>query len=371
MTVHSKRLVYTNLLDIPHGNIRYMLDNSVSQREVSENIEIIGWAISRKSKIQKVLLTSGKTILATAKLEIFRPLVAQHYKHFYNSETAGFKLVTAALPGGKFYLKGVLKNGRSVNLAEFELVKFEHPRLLFMHIAKAAGSTVNSFFASHYLEEQYAVHIESNQKWRSSPDDLKRLHFLSGHIHLYALEKKLNLGDYYKVTVVREPYAQLCSHLSWIRKLTDPGEEQRFKVHAVYIQKFAKKLETVDFTDPTALINLLGSLEDLEMRLVDNCHVRYFTPVPAAKAVNDVHARKAIKASKMFDMIGTTDRIDAFFKDVAIKMSWPEPEELVRENVTQNFYGLDLSNNETRAILKPLVQHDIALYEHIKSSRDC
>lgn len=370
MNVQGTRLVFTSLQDSLQRDVRFKVDSSVLLNGVSTGFEITGWAIHRKSEIQEVLLTSGKVTLAKAKLDIFRPRVSQHFKGFYNSESAGFKMITPILPEGKLHLRIILKNGKAVNLAEFELANYDSPKLLFMHIAKAAGSTVNSFFASHYTNDQYAEHIESNEKWRSSPDDLKKLHFLSGHIHLYALKRNLELDDYFKVTVVREPYSHLCSHLSWIRKLTDPGEEQRFGVHEAYIQKFASKLATVDFMDPTALRSLFDTLEDRESRLVDNCQVRYFTRVPAGDPVSDVHAREAIKASKTFDKIGTTDQIGTFLKEVAISMSWPEPKEMVRKNVTQNFYGLDTSRADIRAVLEPFVQHDRLLYDHIRQSND-
>jgi hypothetical protein len=366
VSIQSTRLLFTNLLENPHGDIRFMLDNSVLLREISGSLEIIGWAVHRKHKIEEVTLTSENEDLATAKLDIFRPLVSKHFDDFHNSGSAGFKLVTPTLPKGKFFLRIVLKNGKIIPIAEFELTKCDHPKLLFMHIAKAAGSTVNSFFASHYRNEQYAVHIESNEKWRSSPDDLNKLHFLSGHIHLHALAKKLNLDDYYKVTVVREPFEQLRSHLSWIRKLSDPGEDQRFRQHPTYIQNFSAKLAKVDLSNPKALKEVMESLEDVEMQLVDNCQVRYFTQIPAGEAVNDAHPREAINASKVFDEIGTTDRTSAFLKEVASKMEWPEPDNFTRENITQNFYGLDTSKAEIRAVLEPYVRHDLLLYDHVR-----
>jgi hypothetical protein len=200
---------------------------------------------------------------------------------------------------------------------------------------------------------------------QSEPDELKKLNFLSGHISLFDLDTKLDLDDYYKVTVVREPYAHLRSHLSWINRLALPGEEQRFKQHEAYIQAFARKLSKVDFACPDELKTLVESLEDLEMRLVDNCQVRYFTRVPAGQPVCDVDAREAIKASIAFDQIGTAESLGEFLKKVADEMLWPEPEYLVRENVNQGFYGLDLSNKCTRAALEPLVKHDLTLYESL------
>jgi len=236
-----------------------------------------------------------------------------------------------------------------------------------MHIAKAAGSTVNTFFTNHYSETQYAIHLESNEKWQSNPDELKSLRFLSGHISLPVLGKKLDLEDYYKVTVIREPYAQLCSHLAWIKRLAMPGEEKRFKQHPEYIQELAKKLAETEFTAPEKLKSLLGSLTEREARLIENCQTRYFTFVPPGRSVDETDTRKAIRASATFNKIGITEFMGNFMKEVASDMSWPEPDDRTHQNITQDFYGLDLSDSKIREVLLPLVQFDIELYKHITS----
>jgi len=368
MTDQCTRLEFTNLLATPHGDIRFMVDNSSLQKGVSTGVEVIGWVIHRKHKIAEVSLTSENGILATAKLDIFRPLVSKHFNRFYNSESAGFKLMVTSWPQGIFFLDITLENGKTISIGKFKLVAYEQRKLLFMHIAKAAGSSVNAFFAGHYPEDQCAVHIESNSKWQSDPDDLKNLSFLSGHVSLYMLNKKLNLEEYYKATVIREPFSQLCSHLAWIKRLSMPGEEQRFNKHAAPIQAFAEKLSETDFSNPGSLKVLFGSLTEFEKRLIDNCQVRYFTWLASGQSVREADVQKAIKASATFDKIGITESIDNFMKDVAHDMSWPEPDHFVHENVTQNFYGLHLSSSETRATLWPMVKHDVALYEHIKTS---
>ena len=368
MTDEHIRLEFTNLLDGAESDIRYMLDSSVLPNELPAGPEITGWVIHRKHKIAEVLLTSGNKILATSKLDIFRPLVSKHFTQYYNSESAGFKLIATTRPKRKFLLKIRLENGNTIAVAEFKLAIHDQQKLLFMHIAKAAGSSVNTFFSDHFTEGQYAIHIESNSNWQSKPDELKKLGFLSGHVGLYVLDKKLNLEDYYKVTVLREPFAQLSSHLAWIKRLSMSGEEQRLNKHAIPIQAFAKKLSEIDFSKPEKLRTLLDSLTEFEMRLIDNCQVRYFKWFAPGQSVSEADAQKAITATEVFDRIGLTESIYNFMKNVARDMSWAEPGKLVHENVTQDFYGLDLSNSETRATLWPLVKHDMTLYKHIKVS---
>lgn len=273
----------------------------------------------------------------------------------------------AKQPKEKFSFLGKFGIGKPRSSDEPASTALARRKILFMHIAKAAGSTVNVFFANHYSETQYAIHLESNEKWQTNPDELKSLSFLSGHISLPVLGKKLNLEDYYKVTVIREPYAQLCSHLAWIKRLAMPGEEKRFKQHPEYIQVLARKLAATEFTALEKLKTLLGSLTEREAKLIENCQTRYFIFVPPGRSVDETDTRKAIEASATFDRIGITESISSFMKDVASDMSWPEPDDRIHQNVTQDFYGLDLSDCKTREVLRPLVQHDIELYKHIAS----
>ena len=45
----------------------------------------------------------------------------------------------------------------------------------------------------------------------------------------------------------------------------------------------------------------------------------------------------AIEASAEFDLIGTTDNIDQFLKNVAKHMEWKPPKAEVRENISKEF----------------------------------
>ena len=273
----------------------------------------------------------------------------------------------AKQPKDKFSFLGKFGIGKSRSRDESASTTLAQRKILFMHIAKAAGSTVNTFFTNHYSETQYAIHLESNEKWQSNPDELKNLSFLSGHLSLPVLGKKLDLEDYYKVTVIREPYAQLCSHLAWIKRLAMPGEEKRFKQHPEYIQILARKLAATEFTASEELKSLLGSLTEREARLIENCQTRYFTFVPPGRSVDETDTRKAILATATFNKIGITEFMGSFMKEVASDMSWPEPDDRTHQNITQDFYGLDLSDSEIREVLLPLVQYDIELYKHITS----
>ena len=80
-------------------------------------------------------------------------------------------------------------------------------------------------------------------------------------------------------------------------------------------------------------------------------------------------AQNAIEASAEFDLIGTTDRIDEFLRHVAAHMGWKAPVTEVRENVSRNYYGLDVEDKNICAALEPLVHFDLKLYRVAKESQ--
>jgi hypothetical protein len=254
--------------------VRFALDENVCRQDASDNLLLTGWVIHRKRRIRRVILGSRGKPLAHGNLTVQRPRVRELYPGYPDATRAGFNFHMSALPVGKYELTAELENGKVCALAELELVHHKQPRLLFMHIPKAAGSTVNRFLASHYPDSHHAVHIESNPDWQSDLDRIRTLNFISGHVPLPVLARNLNLNEYFKVTVVREPFAQLVSHLAWVRRLSDPGEEQRLSRHPRYIQEFARKLKMTDLSQPAAISALIARFEDIERRLVENCHVR-------------------------------------------------------------------------------------------------
>ena len=351
-------------------NIRFALDENVSLQGDSDRLLLTGWVIHRDEPVKQVTITRRDQTLAHGKLIVGRPRVQELYPDSPDSEQAGFSFYAAGLDSGNYELAAELENGEVLALARLELVQSSPQKLLFMHIPKAAGSTVNRFFASHYADSQHAIHIESNPDWQSDPDKIRALDFVSGHVSLPFLAKKLNLDEYFKVTVVREPFAQLVSHLAWIRRLADPGEVKRLERHPPYIQEFARKLRTADLSGPAAIANVCAHLEDLERRLVDNCLVRYFCAVTPGNPVSKADLDTALEACGEFNRIGVTDRIDDFLANVSITMGWKKPKQRINENVSQGYYGIDLKNREIRSALEPLVYFDLQLFRHIESTAD-
>ena len=354
----------------PESNLQFHIDAPTDVQEISENLFIQGWVVHPTQKIERIFLLSEKgEVIGSTVPSIHRPKVHKIYAGFCNSISAGFRLNISSPVAGVWSLFAETDSKDQYSLAQISMQDNFKPKLLFMHIAKTAGSSVNMYLASHYAADRHALHVESKEEWRTVRDWARNLGFVSGHYSLPHFKGVLQLKHYYKITVLREPYTHLVSHLAWIRKLADEDETRRLSEHPVFVQHFAGKLAKTDLSDPVAIGKLISSLEDKEKRLVDNCQVRYFTQVVVGTDVGEIDAQSAIEASAEFDLIGTTDKIDEFLRKVAVHMGWKAPVTEVRENVSRSYYGLDAGDKSICAALEPLVHFDLKLYRIVKESQ--
>jgi len=351
------------------SNLQFHIDTPIDVQEVAECLFVQGWVVHTTQIIKRVfLLSKEKDVIQSTAPNIRRPRVKEFYSDYCNLDSAGFELNISNPAAGEYSLVAETAANKQHILAQLSLQENIKPKLLFMHIAKTAGSSINTYLASHYAKDRHAVHAESNEQWRKNPAWARNLGFVSGHFNLPHLKRVLGPTGYYKITVVREPYSHLASHLAWIRKLADACEAKRFAQHPAFVQSFAGKLAKSDLSDPVSISNLITTLEDKEKELVENCQVRYFSQIAVGEDVCAEDVKNAIEASAEFDLIGTTDRIDEFLRNVAEYMEWKAPASEVWENVTRNHYGLDASDKNIREALEPLVRYDLELYGYIKKS---
>jgi hypothetical protein len=236
---------------------------------------------------------------------------------------------------------------------------------MFMHIAKTAGTSVNGYFGSQYPAELTATHVESNALFRTDPEWVNSLQYISGHIVFSEFEQRLNLSEFFKVTLVREPFAHLRSHLAWIRHLTAPELDQHLKTYPEYIQKLAAKLRDTDFSDPTMLSLLVDSLHGLELHLLDNCQTRYFSAPIHNDRVNQDDFDRAAETLDRFDLIGTTEETNSFLAEAARIMGFDKPLPNSRGNVAESYFGLDINSHRVREILWPLLRFDSKIYQKV------
>ena len=217
-------------------------------------------------------------------------------------------------------------------------------KLLFMHIAKTAGTSVNSHFGSQYPPDLVAKHVESNRSWLEQSASAKKMGYVSGHLSFDQFAERLDLSEYVKVTLVREPFSHLRSHLAWIKHLSEPENAEWLDKHPEFVKPLSKKLWKTDFTSPAELAEFVRSLQGQEFQLLDNCQTRYFARNPERKLeIRDFHT--ALETLKQFDLIGLTHQTRQFIDRVSELMNIERPEVEVRHRVSHSYYALDYGKN--------------------------
>ena len=231
----------------------------------------------------------------------------------------------------------------------------------FMHVAKAAGSSVNKMIASHYSPSEIITHFENFPLEKNN--ELQSKKFISGHPFFHIAKRRLpNINNYYKVSVFRNPIDHVISHIAWIRKLAEPENHLQFKAHAIHFQKMSIRLKNMDLSSSSELVNFTQNLNKYERVTFDNFQTRYISnKLPENIIESDYRDIRLILNE--FDLIGTTEYLDVFFKKLCSAMRWPSPETIATENTANNYYGLDPKDSSHFEALRPLIKHDLRLYD--------
>lgn len=179
--------------------------------------------------------------------------------------------------------------------------------LIFLHLPKTAGTTLNGILARQYAgQTAYAIksdRLEANiESFKTQAADARhRIRLLLGH-QAFGLHGYLAPGARY-ITVIREPVARVISHYHYVRshrhpKFIEAIESERLDLHKYVTSTISGELEN----GQTRWI--AGILDDRELTSADY-----------DRAIANIEAH--------FDWVGVTERFDESLVDLAFKFGWP------------------------------------------------
>lgn len=234
--------------------------------------------------------------------------------------------------------------------------------VFFMHIAKTGGSSLNSYFASHYPADAGIVHLEGQlfpvDAERTAGFRKKRL--LSGHVRVWDTRQILEPLPHLRFTMLRRPFAQTLSHLHWVyrfRKWRHRKELKRMPPHIRTIVGRMREMGLVDY------IRNISMQEELD--LFDNLQTRYFIPERGLGPLDDAALERALEELHRFHAVGLNEHFASSLKLYAEKAGWPPPETLPpKENVSR--YNKTCSPELTEAI-HSITRLDARLYQEAES----
>lgn len=234
-------------------------------------------------------------------------------------------------------------------------------KLFYFHVPKTAGSSINDFF-SNYINK-YHFHIEGVQDLDEGFFD--QYDFLSGHMSYTQMDKLLKLNDWITFATFREPISYAISHLKWVRKLADPGEEERFNAHPPIFQEIALKMTKFDFSSPEDIQKFIKWLESIDFYYLHNTQLRYMNLTSYRNALKDTSIEIALTNMRKINFIGIQEEMSDYMDNISYEFNW-EVKKKPFVNTNDNNYGFDILCDETKKALFPLYEKDIIIYEEAR-----
>lgn len=237
-------------------------------------------------------------------------------------------------------------------------------RVVFLHIPKCAGSSINLLFKCYYGSgrSKRLVAINDRERGPSYREKIMRARdalFVHGHFGFETLEKIRD--DAFVFTVLRDPYERLRSTYGHLRTRTkgNPMKERVLEM---------------------PLVEFLTSREGDILQWTDNVMARMLAARFDLSSVDGLDRGKlaeiAISHLKTFDHVGFVDTFGFNLARIAAVAGIPFPRKTIRENVTIEKAGIIPPQQSVapfdaaaRQLALPRVEADLALYAAARLSR--
>ncbi len=234
-------------------------------------------------------------------------------------------------------------------------------RLLFLHIPKTAGTSLNSYLEAQFDPADTELHIENHilGQPKESFDFLNEKNLLSAHLKYDTLKNSLDLEKFFTITLLRDPIRQTLSHLSWMKHIGFPENKKKFDNHPDYIKQIVGRMHTLSWGEYFATMN------HHEKNFFDNCQTRYMLPTYGDTELDESYQYAAIQNLHRINLAGTIEKFDQFLLLLAFYMGWQPPSKTPRKNLSLNKYSIDpvVEGEEFIINLEKLTRHDNVLYK--------
>lgn len=239
------------------------------------------------------------------------------------------------------------------------------PPLFFLHIPKTAGSSNNAFLRSLYGAGNFQDHTENLlPDLTSGRARALRVDAVSGHIPLWAWNLYEGAENYLRVTILRDPWARVVSHINWVYqyKLGKPLPKQG--PGAKSLAHMTELVALTDFEDRGSLLRLFQAANAMPyFSSFDNYQTRMLRQgamdaMEKRLAAADLDA--ACDALSGFFHIGFCEAQQDFQSGLLAKLAMPGRVQDIRANSTGQ-KRLKVENDLAREVFAPWYEKDQAL----------
>ena len=239
--------------------------------------------------------------------------------------------------------------------------------ICFMHIPKTAGTSFNALARSCFSGDRFVTHIErlNEQELRQG---LVRAHYLAGHLPLYELERIVDLSNFELISIIREPYSHLHSHLNYVKGVRPSSTlEPHYNFrHNEAIKSLSDALNRIDFSSSAAIDRFVAGLQGFQLDFFDNIQTRYFLDYRPDR-VGEEELRRACDNISRFSSVGLTESYERFKNRFCESIGVSPAEQRLRSNKSDFYHLFDVSDHSIREALAPLVRFDLRLYDCVSS----
>lgn len=232
----------------------------------------------------------------------------------------------------------------------------QYDKIFFLHIPKTAGSAFNHIFKPLFGPDRYFEHMESQPEQFLSVQRDGRPFFLSGHVYFEVACPLIERSDVFAITILREPVAQLISHLKWVKYVGSPKYPDPNAIDTEILE-FARELFQVPLNDTERIAGFLD--RPLGLMLFDNLQVRYLSD-PFVPRVGPGERRKAEENIKKFDLLFTLEDMDIALENLANR--FPGVGDIDQHNVAQIEDEVDLESKRIFEFYRRRTAFDRELY---------
>lgn len=241
--------------------------------------------------------------------------------------------------------------------------------LVFLHIPKTSGSSCNRLLADLYGADNFIGHAEYRLPGilagKVAP---VRVDGLSAHVPLCRWSLYRGSDAYARVTVLRDPWARLVSHINWHGRFL-AGKALPMGRTAGAVWRVVKALQGTDFDSRKSINAFMAAVraESCDFNAFDNMQVRMLMTGPPRvtyrPAIGTAEVAMAVENLRGFALVGFCEDQAAFRARLMALLDRPAPEAgPVRENVG-NLRLLSPDNALAREVLAPWVALDQQLYD--------
>ena len=226
-------------------------------------------------------------------------------------------------------------------------------KILFDHMPKCGGSTLNKYLEAHYPENKifssYGKNPKESIKVFKELTEKERYNYslIKGH---YANELKDYVNpDTLKITILRDPVERIISHYYFVKSYTG---------HYLHNKIIQKKISLKDYTT--------SNLSD-ELNNYYTIHYSGLTNSEVKKRPKESIEKAANVLLKQYELIGFLDEFSLFIESLRSHGNLIYQYNKQRINITENKPDIKNIPASTIENIESMNQLDIALYNKVKN----